>query len=121
MKSVEVTRVMPRRCAASVAIVDFRFRRTADEEEQRLLELLKRAQPLETKKGRRGIILADDVGGELAQAVEVQRRRAALCKVSVGPMCNQIGALRVEARDDQRARHQAFEKGISSPSGSGVT
>ena len=76
-----------------------------------MLELLERAQPLEAKKGRRGIVLADDVGGELAEAVEVERDGAALCEVAVGPMCDQVRALRIEPGDDERARHQALREG----------
>ena len=86
MKSVEVTRVIPSRCAASVAIVDLPVpvapptRRTIGS-----VELLQRLQPPEPAHRPAALGLAEHLDGELGEPVEVEPVAPALRQVGVGP------------------------------------
>ena len=77
MKSVDVTRVIPSRCAASVASVDLPVPvRAADEEHDRRVELLKRLQAAQPAHRPARVGLAEHLDRELAEPVEVETRRA---------------------------------------------
>ena len=107
MKSVEVTRVMPRRWAASVASVDLPVpvepptRRTIG-----MLELLECVQPAQPayRLGRR--LLADHVDRELREPVEVEGACAARGHVGVGARRQLVGARGPHAGGRQRAGHE---------------
>ena len=71
MKSVDVTRVIPSRYAASVATVDFPVPVAADQQHDRQVELLQVMQPLQAAHRACALLLAEHLDGELAQAVEV--------------------------------------------------
>ena len=71
--------------------------RSADEQQERLVEPLQRVDPAQPANGARRLLLADELGGELAQAVEVERQRAAFGKVAVRTARDQVGALRDRA------------------------
>ena len=109
MKSVEVTRVMPSRCAVSVASVDFP---------------VPVAPPTSRKTGsssccsacrrRRRLIVAPGLGlaehlrRELRQPVEIELDLAALDHVGVGAACELVRPRRRQTRRGERARHQAL-------------
>ena len=76
MKSVDVTRVIPSRCAASVAIVDLPVPvAPPTSRSERLVEPLQRIEPTQSAYGPRRFFLADQLGRELAEPVEVERHR----------------------------------------------
>ena len=109
MKSVDVTRVIPRRCAASVASVDLP---------------VPVAPPTSKTTGssrccnacsrRRRRIVRPASGspstspGDLRQPVEVELERAPLHHVRVGATGELVGAGRRQARRRERAGHQSL-------------
>ena len=84
--------------------------RSADEEQQRLVDALQRVDPPQPPYGARRLLLADELGRELAQAVEVERRRAALAEVAVREAGDEVRALGVEPRHDERASHETLRE-----------
>ena len=93
--------------------------RAADEQEQRLVEPLERVEPSESPDRPRSLLVADQLGSELAEAVEVERHCPSLREVAVRAARDEVRTLGIEARHDERAGHQPFENGTSSPSGNG--
>ena len=50
------------------------------------------------------------LGGELAEAVEIEGDRAALGEVAIGATRDQVRALGIEPGDDERAGHEALRE-----------
>ena len=112
MKSVDVTRVMPSRCAASVAIVDLPVpvappTSSSSGSSSRCSASSRRSR----RTVRLRLVVADDVRRDLAQPIEVERRRVRAREIPVGAPRDRVRALRIEAGHDQRARHEALREG----------
>ncbi len=91
--------------------------RTSDEQEQGLLELLQRAQPLETTDRRRRVLVADHVCGQFGEPVEVEGRDPTLGEVAIGAMGDEIRPFRIESSDYQRTRHEPLRERNLVPEG----
>ena len=123
-KSVEVTRVMPSRCAASVASVDFPVPvappTSSDDRQIELLERLPAAQPAHRLLAVR---LAEHLDGELGEPVEIEPRAPALARgrpPRAGPARTRASSATPVAISARAIR--PFENGSPSspPSGSGA-
>ena len=109
MKSVEVTRVIPSRCAASVAIVDLPGpRRAADEQDDRDVELPQRVEPTQPPHRAAALGLAQHLRRELAEPVEVDAVGAARREVGVGTTGELVRARDRQPGRGERAGHQAL-------------
>ena len=106
MKSVDVTRVIPSRWAASVAIVDFPSGRAADEQDDRDVELAERMELPQAPHRAAALRLAEHLGGELAEPVEVEAVGAALREIGVGAAREVVRARHGQPGGRERARHE---------------
>ena len=104
MKSVDVTRVIPSRCATSVAIVDLPVPVAPPTSSSSGSSSRWRASSRRSRRTVRvGRLLADQLRSELAEPVEIERDRAALGEVAIGVAGDEVRTLGIEARSP-RAR-----------------
>ena len=97
MKSVDVTRVMPRRCAASVAIVDFPVPvAPPTSRSERLVEPLQRLEPAQAATVRRRLVSPITSAASSPSRSRSRDDGAALGQVVVRAARDEVRALGVQ-------------------------
>ena len=87
----------------------------ADEQDHRLVELLQVAEAPQAADRARPGLLAEQVDGELAQPVEVDRELPALRQVGLRAPRELVRPLLGQPDRDESARQDPFEYGVSGP------
>ena len=109
MKSVEATRLIPRRCATSTATVDLPVPvEPPIRHDHRHVELLQIRQPPEAVDRALALHLAEHLASEHVEPLERRRRLAGLGEIELDPPRQRVRLVGRHAGGDQRPRHQSL-------------